>query len=287
MFLCEVLRRFAPLCDASVRKQLEDQRSQLLERLDRYAWDGGWYLRCWYPDGTPMGSQHSEQCRIDVLPQSWAVLCGVSRDRCQAAMENVWRMLYQKDIGILKLFTPPFDGDSRPGYLSGYLPGIRENGGQYTHAVPWAIAAFHQLGQDDRAWELALSMLPIRHSSTQQLTRRYRVEPYVLAGDLYAHPQQRGRGGWTWYTGSAAWYLTVITEQLLGFQKEGDQLRFRPVLPKGWDEIHLRYRYGSATYHLHANRECVTATADGQVLTDNTLHLQDDGRIHEATFPAR
>lgn len=287
MFLCEVLRRFAPLCDASVRKQLEDQRSQLLERLDRYAWDGGWYLRCWYPDGTPMGSQHAEQCRIDILPQSWAVLCGVSRDRCQAAMENVWRMLYQKDIGILKLFTPPFDGDSRPGYLSGYLPGIRENGGQYTHAVPWAIAAFHQLGQDDRAWELALSMLPIRHSSTQQLARRYRVEPYVLAGDLYAHPQQRGRGGWTWYTGSAAWYLTVITEQLLGFQKEGDQLRFRPVLPKGWDEIHLRYRYGSATYHLHANRECVTATADGQVLTDNTLRLQDDGRIHEATFPAR
>ena len=287
MFLCEVLRRFAPLCPPDMRKPLEEQRAQLLMRLDKYAWDGGWYLRGWYEDGTPLGSSQSEECRIDVLPQSWAVLCGVSRDRCQPAMENVWRMLYQKDMGLLKLFTPPFDGKANPGTIAGYLPGIRENGGQYTHAVPWAIAALHQLGQDDRAWELALAMLPTRHAATQQLARRYRVEPYVMAADIYTNPQQRGRGGWTWYTGSAAWYLTVLTEQLLGFQKTGNHLRFRPVLPKGWDEIHLRYRFGSATYHLHANRECLTAMADGEALPDSTLLLQDDGRIHEATFPVR
>ena len=287
MFLCEVLRRFAPLCSADIRKQLEDQRAQLLTRLDKYAWDGGWYLRGWYADGTPLGSNQSSECRIAALPQSWAVLCGVSRDRCQPAMENVWRMLYQKDVGILQLFTPPFDGEAQPGTIAGYLPGVRENGGQYTHAVPWAIAALHQLGQDDRAWELALAMLPTRHAATQQLARRYRVEPYVMAADICANPQQKGRGGWTWYTGSAAWYLTVLTEQLLGFQKTGNQLRFRPVLPKGWDEIHLRYRFGSATYHLHANRECLTATADGEALPDGTLRLRDDGRIHEATFPVR
>jgi len=287
MFLCEVLRLFLPLCAPEIRNQLNQQRTQLLTKLDQYAWDGGWYLRGWYADGTPLGSNQSDECRIDVLPQSWAVLCGVSRDRCQPAMENVWRMLYQKDVGILQLFTPPFDGEAQPGSIAGYLPGIRENGGQYTHAVPWAIAALHQLGQDERAWELALAILPTRHAATQQLARRYRVEPYVMAADIYAHPQQRGRGGWTWYTGSAAWYLTVITEQLLGFQKNGNQLRFRPVLPKGWDEIHLRYRFGTATYHLHANRECLTAVADGAVLTDGTLLLKDDGRIHEATFPAR
>ena len=287
MFLCEVLRRFAPLCAPDVRRQLEEQRTQLLVRLDKYAWDGGWYLRGWYEDGTPLGSNQSSECRIDVLPQSWAVLCGVSRDRCQPAMENVWRILYHQDTGILQLFTPPFDGDAQPGSIAGYLPGIRENGGQYTHSVPWAIAALHQLGQDDRAWELALATLPTRHAATQQLARRYRVEPYVMAADIYANPQQRGRGGWTWYTGSAAWYLTVITEQLLGFQKTGDKLRFRPVLPKGWEEIHLRYRYGSATYHLHANRECLAAIADGEPLPDGTLQLNDDGRIHEATFPVR
>ncbi len=287
MFLCEVLRQFAPLCPAEIRLRLQEKRRELLVALEQHAWDGGWYLRGWYENGKPLGSRSDDEGRIDVLPQSWAVLCGVSRDRCQSAMENVWRMLYQPEIGILKLFAPPFDGKAMPGYLAGYLPGIRENGGQYTHAVPWAIAALHQLGQDDRAWELALALLPPRHTATLQLARRYRVEPYVLAGDIYAHPQQRSRGGWTWYTGSAAWYQVVITQQLLGFQKTGDSLRFRPVLPPGWDEVHLSYRYGSATYHLHANRDCTQPVHDGQPLAGGLLRLVDDGRIHEATFPVR
>ena len=283
MFLCEVLRLFAPLCDAATAKALQEQRHKLLRLMDRHAWDGNWYLRGWNSAGKPIGTKDADECRIDLLPQSWGVLCGVSRDRCQSAMENVWRMLYQRDTGILQLITPPCETKT----ANGLLPGLQENGGQYTPAVPWAIAALHQLGQDDRAWELTLNLLPTRHAATQQLARRYRVEPYVLPDYVYSNPQQRGRGSHTWYTSSAALLIAVLTEQLLGFQKTGDQLRFRPVLPKGWDEVHLRYRYGSATYHLHANRECLSAVADGQPLVNGVLLLRDDGRIHEATFPIR
>lgn len=234
-----------------------------------------------------MGSAHNRECRIDLLPQCWAVLCGVSRDRCAIALENVWNMLYEADVGILKLLAPPFDGAETPGYVAGYLPGIRENGGQYTHAACWAVAALHQQGEDQRAWELALSLLPTHHSATRQLAARYRVEPYVMAADIYANPQQRGRGGWTWYTGSAGWYQYVVLTSLLGFQKQGNTLRFRPVLPIGWEEIRLTYRFGSATYHLRALRDCAVPICDGTPLTDGTLTLTDDGRIHEAVFPSR
>ena len=287
MFLCEVLRLFAPLCEPSDTRRLLDRRSALLASLDRYAWDGGWYLRAWYDDGSRLGSAASEECRIDLLPQAWGVMCGVSRDRCAMAMDNAWRMLYEPDVGLIKLFTPPFQGQEQPGYIAAYLPGVRENGGQYTHAACWAVAALHQLGQDGRAWELASALLPIRHAATRQLALRYRVEPYALAADVYANPQQRGRGGWTWYTGSASWLQYVVLTQLLGFQKTGNVLRFRPVAPSGWDELRVTYRFGTATYHLHASRECPFPTADGEQLRDGRLILTDDGRIHEATFPLR
>ncbi|MEG1892115.1 MAG: glycosyl transferase, partial [Clostridia bacterium] len=151
----------------------------------------------------------------------------------------------------------------------------------------WAISALHQLGQDGRAWELALAALPVNHAATQQLAMRYRVEPYAMAADIYANPQQRGRGGWTWYTGSASWYCYVLLEQLFGFQKVGSALRFRPNAPADWDSIRLTYRYGTATYHLRASRDCPFPVADGEQLRDGRLILLDDGRIHEATFPLR
>ena len=208
-------------------------------------------------------------------------------DHFGISMDNAWRMLYEPDVGLIKLFTPPFQGQEQPGYIAAYLPGVRENGGQYTHAACWAVAALHQLGQDGRAWELASALLPIRHAATRQLALRYRVEPYALAADVYANPQQRGRGGWTWYTGSASWLQYVVLTQLLGFQKTGNVLRFRPVAPSGWDELRVTYRFGTATYHLHASRECPFPTADGEQLRDGRLILTDDGRIHEATFPLR
>lgn len=287
MFLCEVLRLFAPLCDAGTAEELLQRRSALLAALDRYAWDGAWYLRAWYSDGDRLGGADSLECRIDLLAQAWAVLCGASRDRCAVAMDSAWRMLYEPDAGLIKLFTPPFQGQEQPGYIAGYLPGVRENGGQYTHAACWAVAALHQLGQDGRAWELANALLPIRHASTRQLALRYRVEPYALAADVYANPQQRGRGGWTWYTGSASWLQYVMLTQLFGFQKTGSVLKFRPVAPAGWDELRITYRYGTATYHLRAARDCAFSTADGEQLTEGRLILVDDGRIHEAAFPLR
>ena len=287
MFLCEVLRLFAPLCEPPETQRLLERREALLTALDRYAWDGGWYLRAWYDDGSRLGSAANEECRIDLLPQAWGVLCGVSRDRCALAMDNAWRMLYEPDVGLMKLFTPPFQGQEQPGYIAAYLPGVRENGGQYTHAACWAVAALHQLGQDGRAWELASALLPIRHAATRQLALRYRVEPYALAADVYANPQQRGRGGWTWYTGSASWLQYVVLTQLLGFQKTGSVLRFRPVAPAEWDGLRVTYRFGTATYHLHASRDCPFPTADGEQLRDGRLILTDDGRIHEATFPLR
>lgn len=287
MFLCEVLRRFAPCCPQEEADELKRMRVSLLKALDRYAWDGAWYLRGWYYDGKPLGSGANSECRLDLLPQSWGVLCGVSRDRCVIAMENAWRMLYEPELGILKLFAPPFDGEEAPGYLAGYLPGVRENGGQYTHAACWAVSALHQLGQDGRAWELALRMLPTTHAATRQLSARYRVEPYVMAADIYANPQQRGRGGWTWYTGSASWYWMVMTQQLLGLRKKGNLLRFTPVCPASWDRLRVTYRLGSTTYHLHAARDCLVPEADGEALPDGALTLVDDGKIHEATFPLR
>lgn len=287
MFLCEVLRLFAPMCEPADTRRLLDKRNTLLTSLDRYAWDGAWYLRAWYNDGSRLGSAANEECRIDLLPQAWGVMCGVSRDRCALAMDNAWRMLYEPDVGLMKLFTPPFQGQEQPGYIAAYLPGVRENGGQYTHAACWAVAALHQLGQDDRAWELACALLPIRHAATRQLALRYRVEPYALAADVYANPQQRGRGGWTWYTGSASWLQYVVLTQLLGFQKTGNVLRFRPVAPAAWDVLRVTFRFGTATYHLHASRDCPFPTADGEQLRDGRLILIDDGRIHEATFPLR
>ncbi|MEG1570499.1 MAG: hypothetical protein RR431_04830 [Clostridia bacterium] len=287
MFLCETLRRFSALCEPVTARRFLDKRLVVLQMLDRFAWDGAWYLRAWYDSGDKLGSISSSECRLDVLSQSWGVLAGVSRERCTMAMDHVWRMLYEPDIGILKLFTPPFRGVEKPGYIASYLPGIRENGGQYTHAVPWAISAFHQLGQDDRAWELVTAMLPLTHAANKQLSNRYRVEPYVLAADIYSNPQQRGRGGWTWYTGSASWFLYVMLEQLFGFQKQGNTLRFRPVAPASWDAFRITYHFGTATYHLHARRDCPFPVADGEQLRDGRLLLLDDGKIHEATFPLR
>lgn len=287
MFLCETLRRFAPLCPEKEKASLLHRRKQLLAALDRHGWDGAWYLRGWYDNGKKLGSSTSAECRIDLISQVWAVMCGISRDRCVIAMENAWRMLYDRDTGTCKLFTPPFDGKETPGSIAGYLPGIRENGGQSTRAACWAMMALHQLGQNERAWNLAQRLLPVSHTATRQLTTRYRSEPYVMAAYVYTNPQQRGRGGCPWETSSAAWYLNTMIQQLLGLRKKGALLRFCPVVPESWDTLRVTYRYGSATYHLHASRETLVPSADGEPLPDGTLHLQDDGRIHEAFFPIR
>jgi len=287
MFLCEVLRRLSPYLDPATANRFATLRIRLMQALDQTGWDGSWYLRGWYSMGDPLGSADSTECMLTLLPQCWAVFSGLSRERCATAMDNVREYLWEPDIGILKLFTPPFNGAEEPGYISAYVPGVRENGGQYTHAAVWAMAAFYQLGKYDQAWELALALLPQNHALTRQTAARYRVEPYVMAGDIYATPRHRGRGGWTWYTGSAAWYQYLMLSELLGFRKVGNILRFRPVLPAGWDWVRITYRFGSATYHLHGRRDCPFPMADGERLKEGCIVLRDDGKIHEGVFPIR
>lgn len=287
MFLCEVIRMFLPYCAQQEQESLSILRSGVLEALDCYAWDGAWYLRGWYSSGKPLGSSNSGECEIDLLSQSWSALCGTDPERSGIAMEHALRILWDRSAGIFKLFSPPFDGKDHPGYIAGYLPGIRENGGQYTHAACWGIAALHRLGRSEDAWKIAQAILPIAHSQSRQHAVRYRSEPYVMAADIYANPQQYGRGGWTWYTGSAGWYLTVVLVNLLGFEKRGNRLRFHPTAPESWEQLTLTYQYGNTTYHLHASRDCREAQADGEKLPDGQLILLNDGKIHEAVFPLK
>lgn len=214
-------------------------------------------------------------------------LCAVCRaTRCAMAMDNAWRMLYEPDVGLIKLFTPPFQGQEQPGYIAAYLPGVRENGGQYTHAACWAVAALHQLGQDGRAWELASACChpPCRHAPAGPALPRGAL--CAGRGRIRQSPAARTRRLDLVHR-SASWLQYVVLTQLLGFQKTGNVLRFRPVAPSGWDELRVTYRFGTATYHLHASRECPFPTADGEQLRDGRLILTDDGRIHEATFPLR
>lgn len=287
MFLCEVLRRFSPYCDPANANRFAGLRIRLIQALDKFGWDGNWYLRGWYSMGDPLGSADSAECMLTLIPQCWAVFSGLSRERCATAMDSAWEYLWEPDIGILKLLAPPFNGAEDPGYIAAYIPGVRENGGQYTHGAVWAMAAWYQLGKYDRAWELALSLLPQNHALTRQTAARYRVEPYVMAADIYSNPRHRGRGGWTWYTGSAAWYQYLMLTELLGFRKTGSILRFRPVLPAGWDWVRITYRYGSTTYHLHGRRDCPFPMADGERLKEGSIILRDDGKIHEGVFPIR
>lgn len=272
MLLCESLRRLAPYCDSGSRVWMNARREALLTALDRSAWDGGWYLRGWSSEGRRLGAAENGERGIDLLTQCWAVMCGANRQRSALAMESVWRLLYEKDAGLLRT-------------ASGCVPGETE--AQVTQTACLAMGAYHQLGQDERAWELLGALMPVHHASTRQLAARYHAEPYIMAACVYSAPHLRGRGGLTWDRGSAACFWHIAVEQLLGLCIRGGELRFRPVVPQSWDDIRLTLRQGGATYHLRARRDCTLPTAEGQPLPDGVLPLTDDGRIHEAVFPLR
>ncbi len=270
MRLCEALRLLRAFCEPEKAKELKEMHLQLLSRLDNYAWNGSWYLSGWPAEG------ETARSGIDLETQCLAVQCGVSRDRCATAMENVWRLLYHKDAKLLAQYA---------------LPGGEEAGSaessQSSAGIAQVIIALHQLGDDERAWEMALNLLPTTHAATPQLAQRYRGEPYAMADQIHTTGRLRGRAHQDWNTCGASWYIHAVLNQLLGFKKDGDQLQFRPVLPQSWEHIHLTYRYRTATYHLHASRDCLKAVSDGEPLSSGQLTLKDDGRIHEATFPAR
>ena len=255
-FLHTVLAGFAPIAEArGDRARAERWRAHmkgLRRALERHGWDGDWYRRAFFDDGTPLGSAVNAECRIDSIAQSWSVLSGAANPPHAArAMAAVEEYLVRRGDGLVLLFTPPFDhGDVDPGYIKGYLPGIRENGGQYTHGAIWSILAFAALGDGDKAGELFSIVNPINHASTRAGVQRYKVEPYVMAADVYAEPPHVGRGGWTWYTGSAGWMYQAGLEGILGFAVRGTTLRIDPCIPRAWPGYEIDFRYHSARYEI-------------------------------------
>jgi cyclic beta-1,2-glucan synthetase len=292
-FAITVFRQFAGLAeargDADRAADLRRQADALATACEANAWDGAWYRRAYFDDSTPLGSASSPACQIDSLPQSWAVLSGGAEpDRARRAMEAVDARLVDRQGRLILLFTPPFDAEPiDPGYIKGYLPGIRENGGQYTHAAIWVVQAFAALGRGRLASKLLTILNPIRHAEDSQGVATYKVEPYVVAGDVYSRPPHVGRGGWTWYTGSASWLYRTILEAILGLHRHGDRLAINPSIPPDWPRYEIVYRFRSATYRIAVENpkglESGTTTVwlDGQALTEPTIPMVDDGRSHE------
>jgi cellobiose phosphorylase len=297
-FLCDVLRQFAPVAraraDLAMAERCEEQAERLQENIEREAWDGAWYRRAYFDDGRPLGSSLNPECQIDSLPQSWSVISGAGDPaRARRAMAAVAERLVRPEGRLIQLFDPPFDhSDLNPGYIKGYIPGVRENGGQYTHGAVWAVMAFALLGERERAWELFDLLNPVHHGADAAQIATYKVEPYVVAADVYGLPPHTGRGGWTWYTGSAGWTYRLLLETLLGINLAGESLRLSPRLPAAWNSLKIHYRFRQTVYHLALTRwtEAPAAvpppTLDGQPLPTDVIPLRDDQREHwvEARF---
>ena len=258
------------------------------QSIERHAWDGQWYRRAYFDNGEPLGSRTNQECQIDSLPQSWSVISRAANpDRARQALQAVDERLIRRDAGLIQLFAPPFDQSSlNPGYVKGYFPGVRENGGQYTHGAVWTAMAFALMGDTDRAWALFALLNPLHHAATPSQIATYKVEPYVMAADIYAVPPHTGRGGWTWYTGSAGWMYRLLLETLLGVNLEGNQLRLTPSLPPNWSTFTVHYLYRQTFYHIRVTRlsdallDGRRLSLDGQALAGNNISLLDDHRDH-------
>ncbi len=291
-FLHNTLANFSQFCDRRNDSARGDRYRQhlkdLKKALEEDGWDGDWYRRAYFDDGTPLGSVQNEECRIDSIVQSWGVISGAAEPhRAARAMAAVEEYLIRRGDGIVILFTPPFDKSNLdPGYIKGYVPGVRENGGQYTHAALWTLIAFAMLGDGERAGELFSLLNPINHASTRAGLHKYKVEPYAAAGDIYAVPPHTGRGGWTWYTGSASWMYRAGLESMLGFKLRDDHLQIDPCVPRWWREFEINYRRGRTQYRIAVenpmafHRGVATIEVDGVLLSKDEIPLVDDGRTH-------
>jgi cellobiose phosphorylase len=291
-FLYDVLKHFSTLAgsrsDKSFAELCQMQANALQENIEKNAWDGQWYRRAYFDNGTPLGSATNLECQIDSLPQSWAVISGASnQDRIRTALDAVAHRLVRREAKLIQLFDPPFDkSPMEPGYIKGYVPGVRENGGQYTHAAVWTVMAFAMAGETARAWELFLLINPILHAQDSKGVARYKTEPYVIAADVYSLSPHTGRGGWTWYTGSAGWMYRLILETLLGVELNVDELRFKPNVPLAWKSFKLDYRYRETIYRITlvnssgAWKVPPKIILDGNEQTGAALKLTDDRREH-------
>ncbi|MBI4493013.1 MAG: DUF3131 domain-containing protein, partial [Chloroflexi bacterium] len=291
-FLVDVLGGFAELLER--RGQSEEawecrsKAERLVAAVEEHAWDGEWYRRAYFDDGTPLGSRDNAEARIDSLPQSWAVLSGAADPaRAERALRSVEEHLVRSADELVLLFTPPFEKSALdPGYVKGYPPGVRENGGQYTHAALWVAMAFARRGEGDRAVEILRMLNPVEHARTPEAVERYRVEPYVVAADVYSLEGHVGQGGWTWYTGSAGWMYRIWLEEVLGLKLRGSELRLDPAIPADWPGFTLRCRFRSAHYEIrvenpdHVSRDVVWVEVDGQRQSGQAIALEDDGGSH-------
>jgi cellobiose phosphorylase len=289
-FLYDVLTQFSDLArrhgDVTFAERCQEEAGVLRKNIEQHGWDGKWYLRAFFDDGTPLGSSSNPECRIDSISQSWSVLSGAgSSERQHQGMVSVNQHLVRRDAGLIQLLDPPFDQSPlNPGYIKGYVPGVRENGGQYTHAAIWTTMAFAVLGSHQQAWELLEMINPVNHAQTPETTATYKNEPYVVSADVYALSPHVGRGGWSWYTGSAGWLYRLMVETLLGLTLEEHKLHFKPCLPENWDAFTMTYRYGETAYHIKimqtAGVEQESLTVDGVEQSDLVIVLVDDHRAH-------
>jgi cellobiose phosphorylase len=294
-FLYEVLHQFGALArlhdDPAFADLCKSEGMRLRENIEQHGWDGAWYRRAYFDDGTPLGSKDNSECQIDSISQSWSVLSGAGDpERARMAMAAVDERLVRREHALIQLLDPPFDqSDLDPGYIKGYVPGVRENGGQYTHGAIWAAMAFAALGDSRRAWELTTMINPANHAKSQDAIATYKVEPYVMAADVYAVAPHTGRGGWTWYTGSAGWMYRLIVECLLGLRLDVDRLHLAPCLPAHWEGLKIHYRFRETVYHIAVSQTragdewksgVMGVTVDGVERHDKAIPLVDDHQEH-------
>jgi len=298
-FLCDVLMQFTEVArrrgDLPFAERCEAEAAQMRRNIEQHGWDGGWYRRAYFDDGSPLGSMSNPECQIDSIAQSWSILSGAGdAERARMSMEAADQRLIHRNEALIQLLDPPFDkSDLNPGYIKGYVPGVRENGGQYNHGAIWMAMAFAQLGDSRRAWELMAMVNPVNRARSPESIATYKVEPYAIAADVYALSPHTGRGGWTWYTGSAGWMYRLIVESLLGLRLEVDRLSFAPLLPADWEGFTVHYRYRETVYHIAVLRRqlcdgATGVTVDGVPQRDETIPLVDDHQEHavEVRIPA-
>jgi cyclic beta-1,2-glucan synthetase len=288
-FLYDVLMKFSIVArnngDVLFAESCRKEATTLESSIERSGWDGEWYRRAYFDDGTPLGSKDNEECRIDAIAQSWSVLSGAGNvERKKIAMASLDKYLVRRDLKLIQLLAPPFDVKGpNPGYIKGYVPGVRENGGQYSHAAIWTLMAFAVLEDRERVWELFSMIEPLNHSKDAVSVATYKVEPYVMAADVYANESHKGRGGWTWYTGSAGWMYQFIITSLLGMELQKDKLVFKPCFPMEWPSVYIRYKYGRSTYHLTIFQHDVNerdALGAEKASAKNVVQLVDDAHEH-------
>ncbi len=290
-FLAKALRDFAPVAkkrgEAARAEHWVSRAQQVTQAIETHGWDGAWYRRAYFDDGTPVGTHDAKECRIDAIAQSWATIAGGGDPaRAIRALRESERLLLDQNVGMMMLLTPPFaDSQPNPGYIAAYPAGVRENGGQYTHGVLFTLRALAQAGDRERTARLLNALNPVHHGDTPAAVATYKVEPYVVAADVYSSPHHYGRGGWTWYTGAAGWFYRVVLEDILGLQRHGDRVSLKPCVPPGWNDFEVTYRYGRSKLHIIVavsdRSESARLTLNGSPLRDLSIPLKDDGRVHE------